>query len=473
MQHRVKSPRLVAPGLALLALSFASACAAQQQSVDLIVAGDHVVTMEANQPPVKDGAVAIKDGMIVAVGARAQIEAKYRAAKTLSGRGRIVMPGLVNGHTHAAMTLLRGIADDRELMEWLTQYIFPTEVRFVDPEFVRIGTELACWEMIRGGTTTFVDMYYFPEAVANAVEKCGLRVLVASSVIDQKAPDAKDAAEGLRVAAEFVKRWKGRNNRIIPILGAHSVYTVKPEQLQQVRAKAQELGVPISIHVSESRFEIEYAQKNFGKTPVQHLEDIGFFSGPTIAAHVVWPTEGDMEILARRRVGAIHNPSSNMKISSGVAPVAKMLEKGVPLGLGTDGPATNNDVDMWEEMRLGAFLAKVSTMDPKVVAAPVALHLATLGGAQAIGLGDQIGALTPGRRADLIQVSFDDLHFTPLYDVISHLVYVADEQDVVSVVVDGKVVMMDRDIPSIDEAKLKAEAAALAAKIRAAVLEKK
>ena len=472
MQHRVKALRLPAPGLALLAMTFASACGAQQ-SVDLIVAGDHVVTMEANRAPVKDGAVAIKDGMIVAVGTRADVEAKYRAAKTLPGTGRIVMPGLVNGHGHAAMTLLRGIADDRELIEWLNQYIFPTEVRFVDPEFVRIGTELACWEMMRGGTTTFVDMYYFPEAVARAVEKCGLRVLVASSVIDQKAPDAKDAAEGLRVAGEFVQRWKGRNNRIIPIIGAHSVYTVKPEQLRQVRAKAQELGVPISIHLSESRFEIEYSQKNFGKTPVQHLEDLGFFAGPTIAAHVVWPTEADMEILARRRVGAIHNPSSNMKISSGVAPVAKMLEKGVPMGLGTDGPATNNDVDMWEEMRLAAFLAKVSTMDPKVVAAPVALHMATLGGAQAIGLGDQIGALTVGRRADLIQVSFDDLHFTPLYDVISHLVYVADEQDVVSVVVDGKVVMQDRDIPGIDEAKLKAEASALAAKIRAAVVEKR
>jgi len=458
--------------LAVLAtlLGVVAACAAQTP-VDLIVEGDHVVTMNGDDPVLEKGAVVIDKGAILAVGPAAEISAKYRAHEKLPGKDRIVLPGLINGHTHAAMTLLRGIADDRELIDWLQNYIFPTEVRFVDPEFVRIGTELACWEMIRGGTTTFVDMYYFPDSVAQVVERCGLRALVASSVIDQKSPDAADAAEGLRRAGEFVRRWKGKNSRVMPIVGAHAMYTVKPEQLKQLRALALELGVPISIHVSESRFEIDYSQKNFGKTPIQHLEALGFFAGPTIAAHVVWPTEEDIPILVRRHVGVIHNPSSNMKISSGTAPVTAMLKAGVTVGLGTDGAATNNDLDMWEEMRLAAFLQKVSTMDPKVVPAATALRMATAGGAEAIGLGDKIGSLTPGRRADLIQVSLADPHFTPLYDVISHLVYVAHEQDVASMVVEGKVLMRDGKVLTVDTARVRAEANALAAKIKAAVLD--
>lgn len=472
MKHYSTFTRCARLVLFACASAFACACTAET-AVDLIVAGDYVVTMQGEGPVIERGAVAVEDGMIVAVGTRDEITSRYRAKETLAGEERVVMPGLINGHTHAAMTLLRGMADDRDLMDWLTNYIFPTEVRFVDAEFVRIGTELACWEMIRGGTTTFVDMYYFPESVVRAVERCGLRALVAPTVIDQKSPDAADAVESLRLAGEFVERWKGRNNRVLPIIGAHAVYTIKPAELRQIRARARELGVPISIHVSESRFEIDYSEKNFGTTPVQHLEALGFFEGPTIAAHVVWPANEDFPILARRRIGAIHNPTSNMKISSGTAPVTRMLREGVAVGLGTDGPATNNDLDMWEEMRLAAFLQKVATMDPQVIPAHTALRMATLGGAEAIGLGDQIGALTPGRRADLIQVSLADLHFAPLYDVISHLVYVADEQDVVSVIVDGKVLMRERKVLSVDASRVRGEASALAAKIRASVLDKK
>jgi len=467
----------VRPALLVLAALLATGCAAQPGNgdaigVDLIVAGDHVVTMDGDQPVLTDGAVAVDDGYIVAVGAREEIGRRYRARETLDGKDRVVLPGLINGHAHSAMTLMRGIADDRELMDWLRNYIFPTEVRFVDPEFVRIGTELACWEMIRGGTTTFVDMYYFPDAVAEAVEGCGLRVLVAPTVIDQKSPDAADAANSLRLAAEFVGRWKGRNNRIIPILGAHSVYTMKPPQLAAVRAKAQELGVPVSVHLSESRYEIDYSRQTYSTTPIDLLENLGFFDGPTIGAHVIYPTDEEIPILARRKVGVIHNPTSNMKISSGVAPVAKMLDAGVAVGLGTDGAATNNDLDLWEEMRLAAFLQKVSTMDPKVVPARTALKMATSGGAEAIGLADQIGTLAVGRRADLIHVSLEDLHFTPLYDLISHLVFVADEQDVVSVVVDGKVLMREGEVVTVDVARLRAEASELAERIRASVVDK-
>jgi 5-methylthioadenosine/S-adenosylhomocysteine deaminase len=450
---------------------FLTACAAQP-SVDLIVAGDYVVTMEGNSDVVKDGAVAVDDGMIIAVGRYEELAARYHAREVIGGEGRVVLPGLINGHTHAAMTLLRGIADDRELIDWLNNYIFPTERRFVDAEFVRVGTELACWEMIRGGTTTFVDMYYFPESVARAVEACGLRVLVGPSVIDQKSPDATNAEESLRLASEFVTHWKGRNNRIVPIIAAHAIYTLKPEQLAATRAKALELGVPISIHISESRFEIDYSLKNYGTTPVKELESLNFFAGPTIGAHLVWPTTEEISILARRHVGVIHNPTSNMKISSGISPVTQMLKEGVAVGLGTDGPATNNDLDMWEEMRLAAFLQKVSTMDPQVLPASTVLNMATLGGARAIGLEKEIGALTVGRRADLIQVSLSDLHFTPLYDVISHLVYVADEQDVRTVVVDGKVLKREGKVLTVDEQRVRSEAEAIAARIRAAVLDK-
>jgi 5-methylthioadenosine/S-adenosylhomocysteine deaminase len=462
-----RNARLVLLGGASILLS---ACAAQP-SVDLIVAGDYVVTLDESRPVISDGAVAIDDGTVVAVGSRAEVTAKYRAARSIAGRDRVLMPGLINGHTHAAMTLLRGIADDRELMDWLTNYIFPTERRFVDAEFVRVGTELACSEMIRGGTTTFVDMYYFPDAVARAVEGCGLRVLVAPTVIDQKSPDASDAGESLRLAAEFVGRWKGKSNRILPIISAHAIYTLKPEQLHAIRSRSDELGVPLAMHISESRFEVDYSQRTFGTTPVKQLDSLGLFNSPTIGAHLVWPTDEEIAILARRGVGVIHNPSSNMKISSGIAPVTRMLAEGVRVGLGTDGAATNNDLDMWEEMRLAAFLQKVATTDPQVVPARTALRMATLGGAEALGLADQIGALTAGRRGDLIQVSLADLHFTPLYDVISHLVYVADSQDVVTVVVDGKVLMDERRVLTVDEQRVRSEATAIAVKIRAEVID--
>ena len=439
--------------------------------IDLIVAGDVLVTMDVDNTIIDAGAVAINDGRIVAIGTLSEISAKYSASEILFGENRVVMPGLINGHTHAAMSLLRGIADDLALEEWLMSYIFPTEVRFVDAQFVRIGTELACWEMIRGGTTTFVDMYYFPDAVAEAVERCGLRALVAPTVIDQKSPDAENGQDSIDKAVAFVKRWQGKSNRVIPIISAHSVYTVPPDLLVKTREAGQTLGVPISIHISETQAELATSRERYQKTPVQLLHDLGFLNGPTIGAHLVWPSETEIGILARRQVGAVHNPTSNMKISSGVAPITRFLDENVPLGLGTDGPASNNDLDMWEEMRLASFLQKVTTMDPEALPALSVLRMATSGGAKAIGLDQEIGSLTVGRRADVIQVALDDVHFVPTYDVVSHLVYVADEQDVASVVVDGKVVMRDRDILTIDEQRIKREATALADRIRAALAE--
>jgi len=453
------------------------ACSPQLDSnsddrIDLIIEGDHVVTMDAAATIIDNGAVAVDDGVILAIGLATDIHAEYVAVETLSGEDRIVMPGLVNGHGHAAMTLLRGVADDLALMDWLNNYIFPSEVEFVDAEFVRIGTELACWEMIRGGTTTFVDMYYYPDVIADVVDSCGMRALVSATVIDQRSPDAESAVDSIQKGSEFISRWQGKNSRITPIFGPHANYTLNAEQLQATRAAAMETGTPISIHMSESPFDVQYSKDTFGMTSIEFFESIGFFEGPTIAAHVVWPTDVEISILVEREVGVIHNPTSNMKIASGISPVTDMLKAGVRVGLGTDGAASNNDLDMWEEMRLAAFLQKVEQMDPEVLSANTVLTMATQGGATAIGLGDKIGSIEPGKRADLIQVEFGDVHHVPTYDVVSHLVYVNDEQDVSSVVVDGKVLMRDREMLTIDTERVAAEANAFAARIQSALQER-
>ncbi len=449
-----------------------AAAEAGENTIDLIVNGDYVVTMDAGGNVIQGGAVAIDDGLIIAVGSAADINSRYTADGNLPGANRIVMPGLVNGHSHAAMTLLRGVADDLDLMDWLQNYIFPAEVEFVDDEFVRIGTELACWEMIRGGTTTFVDMYYYPDMIAQVVEQCGMRAYVSATVIDQRSPDAESAADSLVKGQAFVDNWLGRNSRITPIWGPHANYTLNAEQLADTRAAAAEAGIPISIHMAESPFEVEYSKQTYGTTSIELMESIGFLDGPTIGAHVVWPTGDEIEILAERGVGVIHNPTSNMKISSGISPVTEMLNAGVLVGLGTDGAASNNDLDMWEEMRLAAFLQKVDTMDPKALSASTVLRMATSGGAEAIGLGDAIGSIEVGKRADVIQVAFDDVHFVPTYDVISHLVYVADEQDVASVTVDGRLLMRAGEFLTIDTERVRREAGELAARIQAALAER-
>ena len=473
--------RIIAPIAVLVVLS---ACSPQQNAeptvtaepaanqIDLIVNGDYVVTMDDAATVRSGAAVAIDQGVIIAIGPAAEIAASYDASEVLDGQGRVVMPGLVNGHSHAAMTLLRGVADDLALMDWLNNYIFPAEVEFVDAEFVRIGTELACWEMIRGGTTTFVDMYYYPDTVADVVDKCGIRAMVATTVIDQRSPDAENADDSIRKGSGFIERWQGKNSRISPIFGPHANYTLDAEQLRATREAALALGVPISIHMSESPFEVQYSKDTYGMTSIELFESIGFFDGPTIGAHVVWPTDAEISILADRKVGVIHNPTSNMKIASGIAPVADMLAAGVRVGLGTDGAASNNDLDMWEEMRLASFLQKVEQMNPEVLPANTVLRMATIGGATAIGLGESIGSLEVGKRADLIQVAFDDVHHVPTYDVISHLVYVTDEQDVASVVVDGALLMREKEFLTIDTERVAEEARALAAKIQSALQER-
>ncbi len=456
----------------LCALSCPGISAAEPETVDLIVEGDYVVTMDLAGKIIERGALAIRDGNIVDIGAADRLNQKYRASEILPGTGRIVMPGLINGHAHSAMTLLRGIADDLSLYEWLNEYIFPAEVAFVDQDFVSIGTQLACWEMIRGGTTTFVDMYYFPNTITKVVEDCGMRALVSATVIDQQSPDAENAEDSLQKAIAFVEQQQGKNPRITPIFGPHANYTLNARQLQATRTAARKLGTTISIHMSESPFETEYSNQTYGMGSVSMFDSIGFFNGPTVAAHMVWPTDDEIEILAKRGVGVIYNPTSNMKTAAGIAPIVKMLEAGIPVGLGTDGAASNNDLDMWEEMRLGALLQKVAHMNPELLPAADMLAMATRNGARAIGLDEKVGTLEVGMRADVIQVSFEDVHHIPTYDIISHLVYVSDEQDVITTIVDGHVLMRDGTPLTINQARVREEATRLAAAISRKLAER-
>jgi len=458
--------------LVIVSCLFLQACVSNnepRQEIDLVIEGDYVVSMAADGAVYRDAAVAVDEGLIIAIGPASEISATYQSKNTLPGDSRIVMPGLINGHSHAAMTLLRGVAEDMALYDWLNNYIFPAEVEFVDANFVRIGTELACWEMIRGGTTTFVDMYYYADITARVVESCGMRALVSATVIDQRSPDAENAADSITKGLSFIEHWKGKNSRITPVFGPHSNYTLNADQLRAVRDAAIDAGVAINIHMSESPYEVQHSKASYGTTSIELYDSIDFFDAPTIGAHVVWPTEAEIAKLVEHKVGVIHNPTSNMKTAAGIAPVTKMLQAGINVGLGTDGAASNNDLDMWEEIRLAALLQKVNHMDPEVMPANTVLTMATRGGAEAIGLGESIGSLAIGKRADIIQVSFDDVHFIPTYEVISHLVYVADEQDVISVVVDGKILMKDKDFRTIDTGRVKKEATELAARIKKAL----
>ncbi|UTW56853.1 amidohydrolase [Kordiimonas sp. SCSIO 12610] len=445
--------------------------------VDLIVYGDYVLTMEnldsANNGIIEKGAIAVSGGKIVAVGPASEIEISYDAIKTISGDGRILMPGLINGHTHSAMTLLRGFADDLPLMEWLQTYIFPMEGRFVDKEFVEIGMRLACLEMIKGGTTTFADMYFYPKTAVDTVDECGMRAIIGAPMIDFPSPGFGGWDDSMKAGVQFVQDMKAKAHpRITPAFAPHAPYTVSPEHLAEVLKAAKDEGVPILMHVAESPTEVEDIKNRYGKRPVTHVADIGMLDHPMAAAHVVHPDEDEIKMLAGSKIGAVHNPTSNMKLASGVAPVPAMIEAGVKVGLGTDGAASNNDLNMWEEMRMAALLHKVTSGDPTAMPAGDVLRMATSLGAAALDMEDDIGTLAVGKRADMIQLTVDRPHLTPLYNVISHLVYAANAADVVTNIIEGKVLMEDGKVTILDEASVIEAANKKASEIKAALAER-
>ncbi|MEW5980814.1 MAG: amidohydrolase [Acidobacteriota bacterium] len=446
-----------------------SSSAAQSQTrVSLIVTGGTVVTMDAQRRILAPGAVAIDGPRIVAVGTPEEIVRRYVAADTIPADGQVVMPGLVNTHTHAPMVLFRGLADDLALMDWLNHYIFPAEAKAVTPEFVRIGTRLAALEMIESGTTTFTDMYYFEEEVARAAREAGLRGVLGETIIGFPSPDAKTPAEGLARAERFILEFKD-DPLITATVAPHAMYTLDPASLEACRDLANKYETPLITHLAETGDEVRIARERFGRSPASYLESIGLLSPSTIAAHAVHLTAEDIGILVGHGVGVSHNPESNMKLASGTAPVSNMLAAGVPVGLGTDGAASNNDLDMFDAMRVTVLLHKLVERNPKAMPAAAVLEMATLGGARAIGQSDRIGSLEPGRLADLIVVSMDSPRQTPLYNVVSHLVYVTRGDDVRTTIVNGRVLMRDRAVLSMARDEVLADARRIAADVRAAV----
>ena len=439
----------------LLALLLAAASAAQP--VDLVVRNGTVVTVDPSRRVIAHGALAVDGGRIAAVGTEAEVDAQFRGKDVLDAAGGIVMPGLVNAHTHAAMVLFRGVADDLKLMEWLQKYIFPAEKINVTAEFVRAGTRLAALEMIRSGTTTFVDMYYFEDQVAEVCKEAGLRGVLGSSLIEFPAPDSKTIPEALAYAERFLKRW-GNDPLVVPAVAPHSTYLAAPETLKAARALADRYGAPILIHLSESSDEQAQVRERYGRTPTEQLQQLGILRRGVLGAHGIWLTPSDRAILKEAGVGVAHCPQSNMKLASGTAPVREMLAEGLRLGLGTDGAASNNDLDMFEEMLTAALLAKHASGDPTAAPAPAVLEMATLGGARALGMEDRIGSLEPGKHADMVVVALDEPRMHPLYDPVSHLVYVAKGADVRHVVVEGRVIMRDRRVLTLDEKAVVAEA---------------
>ena len=429
----------------------------KQNTVDLIIKGGTIVTMDASRRVIDNGGVAVKAGRVVAVGKSADIDREYTAHEIVDATGKVIIPGLINGHTHVPMTLFRGIADDLDLQEWLTKYIFPAEAKNVTEDFVRVGTRLGLAEMIRSGTTTYCDMYYFEDAIADETFKAGMRGVLGETVIDFPVADNKTNAEAMAYVERFLNHWKG-NALIVPAIAPHAPYTVSTDHLKAVRALSDRTGAPIVTHISETKREVDDSIKNKGAPPIDYLNRIGFLNDRVIAAHVVWPNAEELSLLRKLGVGIVHNPQSNMKLASGVAPVPEMLKDDLPVGLGTDGAASNNDLNLWEEMDTAAKLHKVIAKDPKVVSAQEAFEMATIRGARALHLEKEIGSIEKGKRADLVIVDLDDLNQTPYYNIYSDLVYSTKAGDVRTVIIEGRVVMRDRKLLTLNEETIKADA---------------
>ena len=423
------------------------------QQVDLIVSGGIVVTMDSALAIYQDGSVAVRGDSIVAVGPRTEVEARYQSGQMIDARGHLVLPGFINGHTHVPMTLFRGLHDDITLNDWLYKYIFPAEAKNVNEEFVRWGTRLAAAEQIRAGVTTFADMYYFEDAVAEETAAAGMRAVLGETFIDFPAPDNKSEAEMLAYTERFLKRWR-RDPLIHAAAAPHSIYTCSKKTLQDAATLARRYHAPILIHVAEMKKEWEDSEKANGMSPVAYLERIGLLGPDVVAAHCIFVDEADRKLLAQRGVGCVHNPSSNMMLASGVAPVPEMRAAGVAVGLGTDGPAgSNNDLDLMEEIDLAAKLAKISKMDPRALNAKSVVEMASIAGARALHMEKEIGSLEAGKKADIILISLNEPNAVPMYDIYSQIAYSLKGNDVRTVIIGGKIVMQDHLLLTVDERK--------------------
>ncbi len=439
------------------------------QKVDFILSGGIVLTMNDAMDLYKDGAVAVRNDMIVAVGAREEIAANYEADEVVDCTGQYIMPGLVNAHTHVPMTLLRGLADDLRLDVWLMGYIMPTEREFVNPDFVKLGTKIACAEMIRGGTTTFTDMYYFESDIAEATAEVGLRALLGETVLKFPAPDAATFEESLRYARSFIERWRG-HPLITPAVAPHAPYSNTEETLERCTILAKEFDIPLVIHIAETQQEQDDNVRDYGQTVMRWLKGIGVLKAKVLAAHCVAINESELRQMQKNDVRVAHCPSANLKLSSGIAPIDQFVKAGLTVGIGTDGPASNNDLDMFEEVRLAALLAKTQTMDPTAFPAKQTLLAATRHGARAMYMDDITGSLEVGKRADIIVVAANPIHNVPKFDlnpeaVYSQLVYAAKSSDVAHTIVNGVWLMRDRQLLTVDVDALMEEATAYARRV--------
>ena len=426
----------------------------QKRHVDLLVVGGIVVTMDAERRVIENGTLAIRGDTIVAIGPRADLEGRFISSRRLDATGKLVLPGLINGHTHAPMTLLRGLADDASLHDWLNNYIFPAEARNVTPDFVAWGTRLADLEMMHSGVTTYADMYYFEDDIARETKAAGMRGVLAETIIGFPAPDNKDFAHALAYTEKFLNHWKG-DPLIHAAVGPHSVYTCSKDLLAESAELARRYHAPILIHLSESKPEVDESRAKYGVSPAAYLDELGFLGADVLAAHCIWVDRHDVALLVRRDVGCVHNPSSNILLASGVAPVTQMITAGVRLGLGTDGSAgDNHDLDLMEEMPRAAELQKVTHRDPQALLAEQAFAMATIDGARALHMEDQVGSLEPGKKADLVLLNLTTPDGVPLYNVYSQIVYSLKARDVETVVIGGRMIMENRRILTIDEAEV-------------------
>ena len=439
------------------------------QKIDTLFTNAFLLTMDKNLTQYSPGAVAVKGDSILAVGSADEIQKEYSATETIDCKGKVLMPGLINAHTHVPMTLLRGLADDLRLDVWLMGYMMPVEREFVSPEFVQLGTLLACAEQIRSGVTTFNDMYYFEEDVARAASQAGMRAVCGQTVMKFPAPDAASYEDSLAMAREFIQRWKD-HPLIVPAVAPHAPYTCTAEILRATAELAREFDVPLHTHLSETALEVENMRSENGMPVVPYVKKQGLLEAKVIAAHCVHMDAGEIRSLMHAGAGISHNPSSNLKLASGFAPVMKMLETGLNVGIGTDGPASNNDLDMFEEVRLAAFVAKAVTNDPTSLPASQALLMATRLGAQALHIGHLTGSIETGKRADLILVDVSPLHNAPSFkrapdNAYAQIVYASKSTDVSDVMVNGKWLMRDRQLLTVKEDELLSQAAEIAKKI--------
>jgi len=436
------------------------------KKADYIIRADYLLTMEGSLEVIRDGAVAVSGSETIEAGTFGEISKEYTSEKILDGKNRAVFPGLINTHTHAAMVYFRGLADDLPLMEWLQNHIWPAEGKWMNEDFVSDAVELACLEMLKAGVTTYCDHYFFQNAAGKKLERIGMRGVLGAGVIDFPFTGYAASVEDYFVTAEnLIKNWK-RHELLTPCVAPHATYTCGPENYKRANAMSEKYNVPIHTHLAETEFEVAECQKRFGKTPVEYLESIGLLSERLSAAHCVWLTDNEIELLAKRNVGVAHCIESNMKLASGFAPVPKMLKAGVNVALGTDGAASNNDLSILGEMASAAKVHKAVSKDPTVIDGKTALSMATINGAKALRLADKTGSIKSGKKADLVIANLNSPHLTPIYDIYSHIAYCMRPSDIETVMVNGKILVENGKTTTINEADAMAKAREWQEKIR-------